>query len=41
MFEFTVADYILNTTKDRMLLIISKERMLQLKGESSWIGYTP
>ena len=32
--KFTVGDYLLQTTKDRMLLIISKRRMLQLKGES-------
>ena len=34
MHRFTVGDYLLLTTKDRMLLITSKRRMLQLKGES-------
>ena len=34
MHSFTVGDYLLQTTKDRMLLIPSKRRMLQLKGES-------
>ena len=38
---FTVDDYLLQTTKERMLLITSKRRMLQIKGESDWIGYTP
>ena len=33
MHRFTVGDYLLQTTKDRMLLITSKRRMLQLKGE--------
>ena len=41
MHRFTVGDYPLQTTKDRMLLITSKRRMLQLKGESGWTGYTP
>ena len=31
---------LLQTTKDRMLLITSKRRMLQLKGESGQTGYT-
>ena len=34
MHRFTVGDYLLQTTKDRMLLITSKRRMLQIKGES-------
>ena len=34
--RFTVGDYLLQTTKDRMLLITSKRSMLQLKGESGW-----
>ena len=34
MHRFTVGDYLLQTTKDRILLITSKKRMLQLKGES-------
>ena len=33
MHRFTVGDYLLQTTKDRMLLITSKRRMLQLKGK--------
>ena len=41
MHRFTVGDYLLQTTKDRMLLITSKRRMLQLKGESGWTGHTP
>ena len=32
--RFTVGDYLLEITKDRMLLITSKRRMLQLNGES-------
>ena len=31
---FTVDDYLLQTTKERMLLITSKRRMLQIKGKS-------
>ena len=34
MHRFTVGDYLLQTTKERMLLITSKRRMLQIKGES-------
>ena len=34
MHRFTVGDYFLQTKKDRMLLITSKRRMLQLKEES-------
>ena len=32
--RFTVGDDLLQTTKERMLLITSKRRMLQIKGES-------
>ena len=38
MHRFTVGDCLLQTTKDGMLLITSKRRMLQLKGET---GHTP
>ena len=38
MHRFTTGDYLLRTTKDRTLLITSKRRMLQLKGE---IAHTP
>ena len=38
MHRFTVGDYLLRTTKDRILLITSKRRMLQLKVET---GHTP
>ena len=41
MHRFTVGDYLLQTTKEKMLLITSKRRMLQIKGESGWTGYTP
>ena len=34
MHRFTVGDYLLQTTKERMLVITSKRRMLQIKGES-------
>ena len=33
MHRFTVGDYLLQTTKERMLLITSKRRMLHLKGK--------
>ena len=39
--RFTVGDYLLQTTKERMLPITSKRKMLQIKGESGWTGYTP
>ena len=39
MHRFTVGDYLLQTTKDRILLITSKRRMLQLKGETSHTPY--
>ena len=32
--QFTVGDYLLQTTKERMLLITSKRMMLQIKGKS-------
>ena len=38
--RFTVGDYLLQTTKERMLLVTSKRTMLQIKGESGWTGYT-
>ena len=38
MHGFTVGDYLLQTTKDRMLLITSKRRMLQLKG-GKWLNW--
>ena len=38
MYRFTIGDYLLQKTKDRILLITSKRRMLQLKGET---GHTP
>ena len=41
MHRFTVGDYLLQTTKDRILLITSKRRMLQIQGESGWTGYSP
>ena len=41
MHRFTVGDYLLQITKERMLLITSKRRMLQIKGESGWTGYIP
>ena len=34
MHRFALGDYLLQTTKERMLPITSKRRMLQLKGES-------
>ena len=34
MHRFTVGDYLSQITKERMLLITSKRRMLQIKGES-------
>ena len=37
---FTAGDYLLQTTNERMLLITSKRRTLQLQGESGWTGYT-
>ena len=37
MHRFTVGDYLLQTIKDRMLLITSKRRMLQVK-EGKWLN---
>ena len=34
MHRFAVGDYLLQITKERMLLITSKRRMLQIKGKS-------
>ena len=34
MRRFDVGDYLLQTTKERMLLITSKRKMLQIKGKS-------
>ena len=39
MHRFTTGDYLLRTTKDRILLITSKTRMLQLKGEAAHPPY--
>ena len=39
MLRFTTGDYLLRTTKDRILLITSKRRMLQLKGETAHTPY--
>ena len=33
MHRFAIGDYLLQTTKERMLLITSKRRMLQIKGK--------
>ena len=38
MHRFITGDYLLRKTKDRTLLITSKGRMLQLKGE---VAHTP
>ena len=38
MHRFTTGDYLLQTTKDRKLLITPKRRMLQLKGEK-WLNW--
>ena len=35
MHWFTTGDYLLRTTKDRILLLTSKRRMLQLKRETA------
>ena len=39
MRRFTTGDYLLRRTKDRTLLITSKRRMLQLKGEAAHTPY--
>ena len=41
MHRFAVGDYLLQITKERMLLITLKRRMLQIKGKSGSTGYTP
>ena len=41
MHKFAVGDDLLQITKERMLLITSKRRVLQLRGKSGWTGYTP
>ena len=41
MHRFTVGDYLLQMTKERMLQITSKRRMSQIKGKSGWTGNTP
>ena len=41
MHRFAVGDYLLHITKERMLLITSKRRMIQIKGKSVWTGYIP
>ena len=38
MHNFTVGDYPLQTTKERMLLISSKRRMLQIE-EEKWLNW--
>ena len=38
MHRFTIGDYLLQTTKDRMLVITSKRRMLQLK-RGKWLNW--
>ena len=39
MHRFITGDYLLRTTKDRILLITPKTRMLQLKGETAHTPY--
>ena len=42
MYRFAVGDYLLQITKERLLLITSKRRMLQLKqetGHTSILGW--
>ena len=39
MHRFTTGDYLLRTTKDRILPITSKTRMLQLEGETAHTPY--
>ena len=38
MHRFTVSDYLLQITKERMLLITSKRRMFQMQGEK-WLNW--
>ena len=39
--RFAIGDYLLQIIKERMFLITSKRRMLQIKGKSGWTSYTP
>ena len=39
MHRFITGDFLLRTTKERILLITSKTRMLQLKGETAHTPY--
>ena len=41
MHRFAVGDYLLQITKERMLLITSKERMFANQGGKWLTGYTP
>ena len=41
MHRFALGDYLLQITKERMLLITSKRRRLKIKGKSGWTVYTP
>ena len=38
MHRFALGDYLLQITKERMLLITSKKRMLQMQGEK-WLNW--
>ena len=38
MHRFTVGDYLLQITKEKMLLITSKKRMLQMQGKK-WLNW--
>ena len=38
MHRFAVGDYLLQITKERMLLVTSKRRMLQMQGEK-WLNW--
>ena len=38
MHRFAISDYLLQTTKERMLLITSTRRMLQMQGEE-WLNW--
>ena len=41
MHRFTVGDYLLQTTKERMLLNASKKNICNVKGEVVETGYAP
>ena len=42
MQSFTLGDYLLQITKEKMLLITSKKKdVCKCKGKSGWTGYTP